>query len=248
MKRCNAYENNSMKEVLGETLRPGGFSLTEKSVQFCGLEPGDTVLDLGCGMGATVGYLYDNHRIKAVGIDPSEKLLGLARKKYGFADFVLGTGENIPFKEDSFTGVFAECTLSLMEDLGAVLEEVFRVMKKDGWLVISDVYAKNPAFLKELEEVQFRSCMRGLHDMELLKEQLEGLGFGIMLLEDRSDLLKSLMAQIVFSYGSMNAFWNKTTDNCAKVCRFQEILKVCKPGYFLMIARKGDADCERYGV
>ena len=47
--------------------------------------------------------------------------------------------------------------------------------------------------------------MRSMHDLELLKEQLKELGFCIMLLEDHSDLLRSLMAQIVFSYGSMNA-------------------------------------------
>jgi ubiquinone/menaquinone biosynthesis C-methylase UbiE len=233
-----------MKEVLGETLRPGGYSLTEKGVRFCKFKPEDTVLDLGCGMGATVGYLYVRHRIKAVGLDPSEKLIGLAREQYKFADFVIGAGENIPFEKDSFNGVFAECTLSLMEDLEATLKEISRVLKKGGWLVITDVYAKKPGLLKELNGIPFNSCMRSMHDLELLKEQLKELGFCIMLLEDHSDLLRSLMAQIVFSYGSMNAFWSKTTGNCAVSCRFQEILKACKPGYFLMIARKGDAAYE----
>lgn len=244
MKCCNAYENSSMKEMLGETLRPGGFSLTEKSVQFCRLEPEDAVLDLGCGMGATVGYLYKNHGIKAAGVDPSEKLIGFAKDNYSFADFFPGTGENIPFAEDSFHAVFAECSLSLMKDLDISLKEVFRVLKKGGWLVISDVYARRPGNVKELKGISFNSCMRGLHDLEHLEKQLKELGFDIMLLEDCSDLLKSLMVKIVFSNGSMGAFWNKNTDNCTGTFRFQEALKACKPGYFLMIARKGSADYE----
>ena len=248
MKCCNVYENNSIKKVLGQTLRPGGFSLTEKSVRFCRLGPEDNVLDLGCGMGATVGYLYENHGIKAIGVDPSEKLIGFARRNYEFADFILGTGENIPFEEASFKGVFAECALSLMEDLDAALKEILRVLKKGGWLVITDVYAKNPIHVKELNDISINSCMRGLHDLKHLEKRLKRLGFDIMLLEDCSDLLRSLMVNIVFSYGSMDAFWSKTTDNCTQVCKFQEILKACKPGYFLMIARKGDADYERYCI
>ncbi|HOE56822.1 MAG TPA: class I SAM-dependent methyltransferase [Bacillota bacterium] len=244
MKCYNAYENGNMKEILGETLRPGGFSLTDKSVQFCRLEPKDAVLDLGCGMGATVGHLYLRYRIKAVGVDPSEKLIGYAKEKYGFADFVIGTGENIPFSEDSFNCVFSECTLSLMEDTDAALKEIFRVLKRGGWLVISDVYAKNPGLVKGMSGIPFNTSMRGLHDLKYLEEQLKIAGFNIMHFEDCSGLLKSLMAQVVFSYGSMGAFWNKVTDNCEDVCKFQEILKACKPGYFLMITRKGDSDYE----
>lgn len=248
MKCCNVYEDSSIKEVLGQTLRPGGFSLTEKSVRFCGFEPGDAVLDLGCGMGATVGYLYERYGIKAVGVDPSEKLIGFARESYKFTDFILGRGENIPFNESSFKGVFAECTLSLMEDLSTALNEIYRVLKKGGWLVITDVYAKNPIHIKELHGISINSCIRGLHDLKHLEKQLIELGFNIILLEDYSDLLKSLMVKIVLSYGSMDAFWNKTTDNYAGACELNKTLKECKPGYFLMIARKGDADYERYGI
>lgn len=90
---CNAYESKSMAEVTGETLRPGDFRLTEKAVRLCGLSSRDAVLDLGCGRGATVNYLYNTHRIQAIGIDPSEKLIGDARKRYAFADFLTGRGK-----------------------------------------------------------------------------------------------------------------------------------------------------------
>jgi ubiquinone/menaquinone biosynthesis C-methylase UbiE len=240
MKCCNAYENNSMREMMGETLRPGGFSLTEKGVEFCNFSNGDTVLDLGCGQGATVNYLKEKHGIKAVGIDPSEKLLDIARKKFGYTDFVLGTGEKIPFENESFQGVFTECTLSLMDDLDGTVREVFRILKNSGWFVITDVYAKEPEYVNKMEKFPFKSCMRGLHDLELLISKLKMQGFEIMLSEDCSHLLKEFLVKIVFSYGSMDVFWNKTTDGCIDGCRFQEILKVCKPGYFILIGRKGD--------
>jgi arsenite methyltransferase len=244
MKCCNAYESESMQEIMGQTLRPGGFSLTEKAVSFCKFSPEQAILDLGCGMGATVGYLHERHNIKAVGLDPSEKLLAVAREKYGFAEFVKGTGDNLPFKNDSFAGVFAECTLSLMDDLEATLKEVYRVLKKDGWFVINDVYARNPEFINELDRFSFNSCMRGLHDINALKEKLGKQGFETVLFEDCSHLLKELLVKIVFTYGSMGEFWNITAENCTDGCKFEEKLRLCKPGYFVLFVRKGEASHE----
>jgi hypothetical protein len=42
----------------------------------------------------------------------------------------------------------------------------------------------------------------------------------------------------IFEFGSMNAFWKKTGGACA--AGFQETLKSCKPGYYMMIARKAE--------
>lgn len=242
MNACNAYENPNMREVTGQTLRPGGFSLTEEAVQFCGISSEDKVLDLGCGMGATIEYLYEKHQIKGIGLDPSEKLLALAREKSNILDFILGSGDTLPFEKESFNGVFAECTLSLMDDVNETASEVFRVLKDNGYFIISDVYARNPQNIKALTNYSFNSCMRGLHDLDALKSNLKSCGYEIILFNDCSDLLKDLLVKIIFSYGSMDAFWSKTTNNhgCADGCEFQEILKACKPGYFLMIAKKGD--------
>ncbi len=239
MKSCNAYENGEIREITGETLRPGGFKLTEKSISFCKFSTGDAILDLGCAVGATVGYLNEFHNIKAVGMDKSEKLITIAKEKYGFAEFLRGKGEHIPFEDEKFNGVFAECTLSLMDDLDKTLKEVFRVLKNNGWVVISDVYAKDPAVINELNRFSISSCVRGLHDLDLLCDKLGKIGFKIMLLEDCSHLLKELLLEITFAHGSMADFWNKTTDNSIDGCEFQEALKTCKPGYFLLIAKKG---------
>ena len=234
---CNAYESESMREALGDTLRPGGFNLTEKGVQYCKISAGDMVLDLGCGRGATVNYLYEKHNIHAVGVDPSEKLIEEAKNKYKYADFFLGKGENLPLDGESFNSVFAECTLSLM-DTDRTLKEVSRVLKDNGWFIITDVYAKNPDAAAELNKFSISSCMRGLHDLPLLREQLKQAGFNISFFEDCSQYLKELLVKIAFAYGSMSAFWNITGQSCIDGCSFHEALRKCKPGYFILIAGK----------
>ena len=238
----NAYESCCMQEATGETLRPGGFTLTQKALTFCALNAKDRVLDLGCGMGATVSYLFKHYGIKAVGIDPSKKLLNSAKVKNPFATFVLGKGDKLPFQKEHFECVFAECTLSLMDALDLSLQEVYRVLKKDGWLVITDVYAKNPEAISQLENFSINSCMRGIHNLSSLKNRLEKMGFEIMLLEDCSQLLKELMVKIIFSHGSMSTFWSKTIENEVPqmCCSFEHTLKQCKPGYFILIGKKGE--------
>ncbi len=235
---CNAYESSSMQNLLGETLRPGGFKLTEIAVKYCGISALDTVLDLGCGRGATLRYLRENHGISAVGVDPSEKLLADARSVLPEAEFVFGRGEALPFEDGIFDCVFAECTLSLMDNIDEVLRQTYRVLKKNGWFVVNDVYAKNPQALPELQSCAIRSCMRGMHELPKLEEKLRKAGFSMLLTEDYSELLKELMVKIGFSYGSMSEFWSVSSENCLDGSDFSLKLKQCKPGYFLLIARK----------
>lgn len=237
---CNAYESEHMRNITGATLRPGGFTLTDKAIEFCKFSTEDFIMDLGCGMGATLNHLYEKYNIKAVGIDPSEKLIDIGKKNYGHLNFVRGRGEQIPFENEKFHGVFAECTLSLMENLDSVISEVFRVLKIGGWFIATDVYAKKPEFIDELQGISVNSCMRSLHNLKLLREKIEKTGFEIMLLEDCSEMLKALMVKTIFSYGSMSIFWNKAAQCSIDGQEFQSLLKNCKPGYFIMIARKVD--------
>jgi arsenite methyltransferase len=238
----NAYESCCMQAVTGETLRPGGFKLTQKAVNFCSLNEQDSVLDLGCGRGATIEYLFKKHSIKSVGIDPSKKLLEVARKKNPFAKFIFATGASLPIKDKNFGCVFAECTLSLMDNVEETINEVYRVLKTDGWFVVTDVYAKNPEAVDELRNFSINSCVRGLHHLPSLEDKLRKAGFKVMLVEDWSQLLKELMVKIIFSHGSMSSFWKKTMENEATdtCCSFEQNLKKCKPGYFMIIAQKGE--------
>ncbi|WP_051505434.1 DVU_1556 family methyltransferase [Sulfurospirillum arcachonense] len=236
----NAYESCCMQEVTGETLRPGGFELTKKAVRFCSLDKEDNVLDLGCGRGATIEYLWREHLIRATGVDLSQKLLKIAKEKNPLSKFVFAKGDSLPFDNNSFECVFAECTLSLMDHLQETLKEAHRVLSNDGWFVITDVYAKNPEAIDELTNFSITSCVRGLHQLPLLEEKLEKMGFEIILVEDHSHFLKELMVKIIFSHGSMSAFWSKTmsgekTQTC---CSFEKTLQQCKPGYFMILARK----------
>lgn len=230
------YEDDSIKCVTGDTLRPGGFFLTERAISLCNMEKESIrALDIGCGMGATVNYLQFEFGIEAYGIDPSEKLIKQGKDKYKLP-LIIGRGELLPYEENFFDLVFTECTLSLMEDPEKTMEEVYRVLKPSGYFIISDIFAKRPEYIEELKKAEVVSCLRNLFDLGILSAKIENAGFKIMLLEDWSSLLKQLMVDIIFKYGSMKEFWNITT--CGNCNDFREKLGLCKPGYFLMIGQK----------
>jgi ubiquinone/menaquinone biosynthesis C-methylase UbiE len=237
-KACHPYESAGMTALMGETLRPGGFSLTDIGALYCGLSPEAPVLDLGCGRGATVNHLITKYGIPAVGIDSSADMIRAAKDKYPAVGFFHGEGEQLPFDNESFEGVFAECTLSLMKNRDAVLSQVHRVLKENGWFIISDIYARHPDAVSELGRYPEGGCMCGLHDLEQLLKRLEQAGFLALLTQDYSQYLSELLVKIVFSYGSLREFWQAEAGERAMEDDYYHVIKRCKPGYFLMIARK----------
>lgn len=238
LKSCNIYEDQEMVKASGETLRPGGYLLTDKAIKFCRLNSKHSLLDVGCGRGATIAYLRENYNLNVDGVEPSKHLLEIGIKNNPNSKIVEGRGEELPFEDTSFNGVFTECTLSLMENKSLAIKEINRVLKREGYLVITDVYSRNTNEICKLKEFSINSCIRGLIDVEDLKSELCREGFEIILWEDHTQLLKQFMVNIVFTYGSMDKFWTKASS-CNFDCeKFKKTLWACKPGYFLIIAKK----------
>lgn len=244
------YESGLLRQSTGDTLRPGGFYLTDLGVKSCGFPSGARVLDVGCGSGATVERLVSLHGLRAMGIDPSECLLERGMKKNPGLNLIGGWGEDLPFPAQYMDGVFAECTLSVMEDLDQVLREIQRVLKPAGWLVVSDVYTQNPDGLRNLQELKLDSCLRRALPKEVLINKLSRQGFCIVEWRDHTNLLTQLTVDLIMTHGSMSNFWLKTAA-CSGACLgpdsgsvdtalLQKALKQAKMGYFQLIARKND--------
>lgn len=234
------YESDILRQTTGETLRPGGFSLTDLGVERCDFLPGARVLDVGCGSGATVERLVSLYQLQALGIDPSEVLLESGRKKNLGLILIRGRGEDLPFPANHMDGVIAECALSVMEDLDQVLKEIFRVLKPSGWLVINDVYARNPEGLKPLQELNLDSCIRRALPKEQLINKLVGHGFNIVNWSDHTHLLTQLTVNLIMTHGSMTKFWLKSSSCSVDPKLAQAAIKQAKMGYFQLIAQKDE--------
>lgn len=100
---------------------------------------GDKIIDLGCGAGQFYEFLKDK-KINYSGIDISEKLIEIARKKYKDANFKVADAMNLPFPDNYFDKVYAIALLHNIPSIKfreKVIKEIKRVLKKDGMLFLT---------------------------------------------------------------------------------------------------------------
>ncbi|MFZ3059239.1 MAG: methyltransferase domain-containing protein [Candidatus Methanoperedens sp.] len=91
---------------------------------------------LGLEIGVGSGRFAFPLKVK-IGIDPSKNMLKLAEKRGIQA--VLGVGEELPFKDNTFDFVLIVVTLCFVEDPEYVLSEASRVLKRGGKLIVGEI-------------------------------------------------------------------------------------------------------------
>lgn len=72
-----------------------------------------------------------------IGVDPSRNMLKLAKKRS--IQVILGTGENLPFKDLTFDFVLVIVTLCFVENPESVMKEAGRVLKRGGRLIVGEI-------------------------------------------------------------------------------------------------------------
>lgn len=99
----------------------------------------NNILDLGCGNGRLIDFLKD-FDIKYTGTDISDKLVEVAKENYPKNNFIIGDFLKLPFGKETFDTVFSIASFHHIPSTELrleSLEEIKRVLKKDGYLLIT---------------------------------------------------------------------------------------------------------------
>lgn len=157
--------------------------LRKATVEQALIQPGDSVLDVGCGTGeVTLPAKRRAQHGRVYGIDPAPEMIAVARKKAARkgveVDFRVGVIEALPFPDSSIDVVTSSLMMHHLPDDLKVrgLAEIYRVLKPGGRLLIADFMRPTGAALNHLF-IAFTRHQRLQKGVEDLQGMLRNAGF-----------------------------------------------------------------------
>jgi ubiquinone/menaquinone biosynthesis C-methylase UbiE len=112
------------------------FPAAEHVVQRAGIEEGHAVLDLGTGTG-NAAFLAARAGARITAVDPSPRLLEVAKERVGAGDFHVATAEDLPFDDKSFDRVLSLFAVIFSEQPQKAATEITRTLKPQGKALIT---------------------------------------------------------------------------------------------------------------
>jgi arsenite methyltransferase len=159
----------------------------------------EVCVDLGSGRGTDVLRLAENVGKDGFvyGIDISDGMIQKAivtANRLGITnvEFIQSPLETIKLNDDVADLVISNCTINHASDKQAVWNEVFRILKKGGRFVISDIYSSDPVPEEyKNDPVAIAECWAGSVTRDEYLEQLKLAGFSsIRIIEESAPYQK----------------------------------------------------------
>ncbi|MFZ5967960.1 MAG: class I SAM-dependent methyltransferase [Bacillota bacterium] len=106
-------------------------------------KPGMRILDVGCGTG-NFSIKLAKMGCKVIGVDISEEMLAIARKKAADAKLDMEFHQmdvyHLDFEDNSFDGIFSMAAFEFIHDGKAAYQELFRVLNPGRKLLIGTIH------------------------------------------------------------------------------------------------------------
>lgn len=127
-----------------ETLHPGGMAMTRRTGEVAGLAAGQHLLDVSSGRGTQAIFYAQQFGVEVTGVDLSDDMVRTATRnaeRAGVAErvrFRQGDSQRLPFEAETFDVVVNECAVGIPDDSQAVLNEMVRVVRRGGAVVMHE--------------------------------------------------------------------------------------------------------------
>jgi SAM-dependent methyltransferase len=113
--------------------RPDAAALRARSYEL--IHGPGPVADVGCGSGRAVAELADRG-VRAIGVDLSEQMVAVARRRWPHADIRVGDACALPFEDGELGGYRADKVLHNLHEPGRAVAEAHRVLAPGGRAVL----------------------------------------------------------------------------------------------------------------
>ncbi len=125
-------------------------SVRERALTAAGVQAGAVAADLGAGSGFVTEALL-KAGLRVVAVDQSQAMLEVMQSKFAGQALTtyLGSAEALPLPDGSVEFAFANMYLHHVEDPARAIQEMARILKPGGKLVITDLDSHDFTFLRE---------------------------------------------------------------------------------------------------
>jgi len=154
-------------------------------VNFADIKEGEVVVDLGSGGGIDVFLAANKVKGfgKAIGIDMTDEMLEKSRnnaKRSGFTNVEFKKGDierGIPIEDNTADVVISNCVINLTLDKVAAFKEIYRILRTNGRMVISDLVTNKEVGLESATSEEWCSCIDGALTKENYMNNIREAGF-----------------------------------------------------------------------
>jgi ubiquinone/menaquinone biosynthesis C-methylase UbiE len=186
------YDQNDLESIPQEAILGVGCGAP---INHADLSEGEIVVDLGSGAGIDIFLAAEKvtDSGKAIGIDMTDQMLEKARENavkgnYSNVEFRKGDIEEaIPLEHNSVDAVISNCVINLTTNKTNAFKEVFRILKHNGRMVISDLITDVELPPEQIDSDKWCECVDGAMTKENYISCMRQAGFDkIEILEERA--------------------------------------------------------------
>ncbi|MEM7584732.1 MAG: arsenite methyltransferase [Acidobacteriota bacterium] len=173
---------------------------------FSGVEPGQTVVDLGSGAGfdLLIAAKKVGPEGRVIGVDMTDAMIETARANAARAgaeqiEVRKGLIEAMPLADDSTDWVISNCVINLSPEKERVFAEIHRVLKPGGHFSISDIVVEElPAAIRQ-HSAAYAACVSGAIREEAYLDGLRAAGLDEVTVTERQVYTKEQIVGIIGS-------------------------------------------------
>lgn len=198
-----AYGQDAVALVLRESYHPGGLALTRRLARALGLRPGQHVIDVASGPGATARLLAAEFGVTVDGVDLGQSAVDRARSAAQAARlpatvrFSVGDAERLPLPGGMADAVVCECAFCTFPDKAAAAGEFARVLRPGGRVGITDVTVADGGLPAELTTLTaWVACIADARPVSRYTDILAVAGLRTVRVEPHDDALARMIDQI----------------------------------------------------
>jgi arsenite methyltransferase len=202
---------------------------------------------MASGLGETSRLLTEEYGCEVWGLDLSRELAKKAAASGRTMGFARADGENLPFKDGSFTALISECSICLLPRIQDGLYEASRILRGGGRLGLSDFAVSGP-LSPELENVLMSFlCISSKISRSSYSKLVEKAGFASIQTVDVSDSIglllegvrkRLLLAEIMAGIGKLPISKGQLERGKRLLSLAQDALDKGSVGYFMLTAEK----------